>query len=1103
MSGAASGGGLPLDEWLARYDDALLRGETPPDLADAQGPDADRLRDFLDMLDRTLRPRGSRSSGPDREEAGPLFESVGRFLIEEELGRGGFGVVFRAIDPTIGRQVALKVPRVDVLADPDVRRRFLREAHAAAQLDHPNLVPVFEVGEAAGTCYIASAYCVGPTLRRWMEEGRAPAEPRAAARLALSLARAVEHMHARGLLHCDLKPGNVLLDLPPEGGEPTPRVTDFGLARLADAPAGESTAARAWGTPPYMAPEQIEMRREAIGPPTDVYALGVILYELLIGRPPHRGETPWELMRGVVSVPPTPPRRLRRAIPRDLDAIAMRCLEKRPDRRYPDASALAEDLVRFLGRLPTVARPLGRARRLARWSARNPAATALMAMGAATLAVSIGYSTALRRAVDDLNRANAEARAAQDRAVAQADRERKAHYVATLSLAQQDLEAGRDDQAQRLLREMIPGDDPGGVDRRDFAWHYLWRQSRRRFTFLEDLAYGGTRVSSAGGVLLSTSHLRGGGLWRVVEPVGDRHPAAVRPDYRFVSITPPSSAGLGAVALPGGRLGAVSRQVGPSRTLSILDLAGGRILGTVEDAKLAIDEIAVAGDGERLAVGVEFRPAGARSLTRRPIDIEGRQGSLYGVPGGREIVFSGDGTRIASFHASPRGDLHRILRLWDVEAGSRLPRHYEGCGPALAASPLAGGPIATGTPKGEVQLRDPKDGRLLASLPAPQRDRDHVACLAFSRDGKTLAAGYNKLAILWDVEGRREVSRIEGLSHWTESIAFLDGSGGDVAIGLTSGEVVIWHAVPIEPAVALRGHEDQVWGVGYVDGRGTIATVGGDKLLKLWDAETGAEVASLSGHRDWPSCLASTSSGPLAVTGDFGGEVLVWDVAGRRMARRLKSHEGRVRAVAVSPDGRRVAAGGDDRRVRIWDAESGALIGALEGHVKKIRGLAFRDDGRRLASTDEAGGILLWDVEARSECGRMDGSANVSSVAWSPDGRLLATGDTEGAAILWDVERQAALVTLPWLHRQAIDGLAFSPDGRILAAGGQDGLITLVDVATGRRHLTLAGHEGGVNALAFSPDGRTLASASHDKTVRLWWAGPAETSTLPGAASGL
>ncbi|OJW14401.1 MAG: hypothetical protein BGO49_28760 [Planctomycetales bacterium 71-10] len=1117
------GGPSPFDEWLARYDDALLRGETPPELTEVEGAEAARLRGFLDMLDRTLRPGGGDVAPPTisegiaeegfAEDEGRPHEPIGRFIIEERLGSGGFGIVFRAFDPTIGRRVALKIPKADALADPDVRRRFLREAHSAAQLDHPNLVPVFEVGEAGRVCYIASAYCEGPTLRRWLQEAGAPADPRSAARLALALAGAIEHMHARGLLHCDLKPENVLLELSPEG-EPTPRVTDFGLARLADAPVGESTAARAWGTPPYMAPEQIEMRREAIGPATDVYALGAILYELLTGRPPHRGGTIWELMLAVASEPPAEPRRLRRDVPRDLDAIAMRCLEKRPDRRYPDATALAEDLTRYLDRRPTIARPLGRARRLARWSARNPAAAALLILGAATLVGAAAYTAALRRAVADLNRANAETRDARDRAEEQEARargalaraeergeaERQAQYVATLALAQQDLAGDQAMPAQRLLRGVIPRFPADGPDRRDFAWHYLWRQARRVYTVLDDLAPGiDCRASSSDGWLLATVNGRGGGRWRISRPPAVDLPAPSRPVYEFEALAPGRSHLLRLLPVSGGGLGVGYADDGGRRRLLAFDLAGQEVRGTLANGLLKTSDMDESGDG-RFAIGLQ--PQRTRKLSAMELPLGDRKAKVLCVPAAEMVVFNGDATRVVSLMPTAASGQY-LLEFWNIKSGRRIAGYAEPVSGALAASPLPGGPIATGSLNGLVAIREPLRGEVIIALPAPQRDRDRAACVAFSPDGKTLAAGYNGLVILWDFENGRELARIDGLGSWIASVAFLGVAPADVAIGMSSGEVVIWHAAPIEPAVILGGHGDEVWGVGYVGDGSTLATLGGDGL-KFWDLPTGRQSEAPAGHEAWPSCLAASKSGGLVATGDFGGDVLIWDVEGRRPLHHLKkAHADRVRAVAASPDGALVASGGRDRTVRLWDARSGDAAGELVGHEASVRGLAFRPDGRVLASSGEDGVLRLWDVDARREVGRLEVSSHASCLAWSPDGRLVAAGDTQGGATIWDIDGGQVRTRLTNLHRKEVDGLAFSPDGRILAVGGQDRMITLIDVATGRRHLTLAGHEGGVNALAFSPDGRTLASASHDKTVRLWWAGPAETSALPGAAFGL
>ncbi len=1118
---------LSLDEWLTRYDDALLRGETPPRLEDVADADAARLREFLDMLDQTLRQREPTTIPSDFTVVGErTFETIGRFRIEEELGRGGFGVVFRAFDPMIGRTVALKVPRSDAVSDPDVRRRFLREAHAAAQLDHSNLVPLFEAGETEGVCYIASAYCEGPTLRRWIDDRRASAEPRAVARLVLGLARAVAHMHARGILHCDLKPGNILIEPPPSDDpkrEPTPRVTDFGLARLIGAPIGDSTAARAWGTPPYMAPEQIEMRGEAIGPAADVYALGAVLYELLVGRPPHQGETTWEVMRSVVADPPTPPRSIRRSIPRDLCAIATRCLEKRPERRYRDAAALVDDLDRFLHHLPTLARPLGRPRRLVRWSARNPAAAALLVMTTATLLVSVAYTIALRGAVDELNRANSQKQAARERAErqealarealaraeAKSGAERRAHYAVVLAMAQQELTRGRSIQAQRHLRSLVPAEGGDEPDLRDFAWRYLWRQSRRECTCLDDLKPGGATcdVAAGDGLLFATS---GGkcGSWRVFRPESAEVPAPVRPTFAFEPFHDLGGE-VGRLAAAGDRVvvNFLSRAGGAG--IAALDATDGAILGTLSGSRWWDRGLATTADLRLVAAGVS--PEASKKLVEWKLDLGDREAVVLGVPGVDRVAFAPDGRRIVALrrtmHTGPTKH-RRLLEFWNMETGLREFVDEAPVGPALAASPLPGGPIATGTLEGEVQLREPERGEVVAVLPSPAAEPDRVSCLAFAADGKTLAAGYNGMAVLWDVENRRELARIERLTEWVESIAFLDDPSGDVALGLARGSVVVWHAEPIEPAVVLDAHDDEVWGVKFVDGGRTLVTLGGEPLLKFWDVATGRTVAALPGHESWPSCLAT--AGDLIATADFGGEALIWNARERRLVRRIKAHEDRARAIALSPDGTLLATGGRDPVARLWDVATGAAAGTVAGTVddddpigNHVRGLAFSPDGRALASAGENGLIRLWDVPTLREQGRMDAAVHVSCLAWSPDGRTLASGDVRGAVTLWDVDRGEARFRLPNLHRREVSGLAFSPDGRTLATAGQDRMIALVDVVTGLRHLTLAGHEAGVNAVAFSPDGRILASASHDRAVRLWWTGPESTSILPLSSAGL
>jgi len=337
----------------------------------------------------------------------PMPRRFGRFMVRRELGRGSFGMVSLAYDPHLQREVALKVPRAEIQVTPELRARFRHEAMAAAGLDHPNIVPVYEAGEEGSVCFIASAYCPGSTLAAWLRRRTGPVPCNMAAGLVATLAEAVEHAHGRGVLHRDLKPSNVLVE-EPAAGEPAAdssglvlRVTDFGLAKLLDPLPGEDAAANRTvsgvilGTPNYMAPEQAEGRAGGVGPAADIYSLGVILYEVLTGRPPFEEDSALETLVQVRTQDPLPPSRLRPRLPRDLETICLKCLNKAPQARYPSAQALAEDLRRFLAALPIRARPTPAWERAFKWVRRHPAVAALAGAGAVAavaLAVVIGLA---------------------------------------------------------------------------------------------------------------------------------------------------------------------------------------------------------------------------------------------------------------------------------------------------------------------------------------------------------------------------------------------------------------------------------------------------------------------------------------------------------------------------------------------------------------------------------------------------------------------------------------------------------------------------------------------------------------------------------------
>ena len=313
---------------------------------------------------------------------------IGRHEIIERLGSGGFGVVFLARDPELERLVALKVPRVETLIHTQTRRRFIRESKTAAQLDHPNIATVYEAGSVGPVFYIASQYCPGGSLENFIEGCGGKLPPPVASEVIATLAEAVDHAHSRGILHRDIKPSNILLDVPPEQVEELTknpkglgtvcRLVDFGLAKHLDASDEQTRTGVMLGTPAYTAPELV-MERPDIGPRIDVYSLGTTLYRLLTGSPPHKKETKFETLMAAQKLDATPPSRQVSGVTRDLDAICLKAIERRPQHRYASAKEFAIDLRNHLAGKPVRARQATRVEKVLRWSGENAVIASLAA----------------------------------------------------------------------------------------------------------------------------------------------------------------------------------------------------------------------------------------------------------------------------------------------------------------------------------------------------------------------------------------------------------------------------------------------------------------------------------------------------------------------------------------------------------------------------------------------------------------------------------------------------------------------------------------------------------------------------------------------------
>lgn len=412
------------------------------------------------------------------------LDRIGRFHIERELGRGGNGVVLVGVDPQLQRRVAVKVPFPEVLVHAELRQRFLREAEIAARLRHPNLLAVYESGEHGPICYIASEYCAGPNLAQWLRERRSSHPPSMdeIVDLMICLADAVQHAHARGVLHRDLKPSNVLLEPGERAASAAnprelplsayaPKVADFGLAKLVEQGSDQTRTGMLLGTLLYMSPEQAEGRVRDISVQSDVYALGAILYELLTGQPPFCGDNDRSTLHQILMSEPARPSQAARGVPRDLEAICLKCLQKRPAARYATAGELAGDLRRHRSGLPTVARPPSALESVAVWVRRRPLVAGLAALLIGALVTIVAgtavYNGRLSRTVDELR---------SQREIAQA-REREAReyaYSADMMLAQQAWDRSAPEEARALLSRWIPKGDEEDI--RGYEWYSLWRR---------------------------------------------------------------------------------------------------------------------------------------------------------------------------------------------------------------------------------------------------------------------------------------------------------------------------------------------------------------------------------------------------------------------------------------------------------------------------------------------------------------------------------------------------------------------------------------------------------------------------------------------------
>lgn len=1045
----------------------LSRHQTPGHLPDAD-PFLDRLKSNPpapqelppDGLPRAWSPsaegtRRTHGNGAD------LLPHLPGYEILEEIGRGGMGVVYKARQIALNRIVAVKAILAGSFATTQERARFQMEAESAAALQHPNIVQVHEVGQYEGNPYFSMEFLGGGTLQD--HSTGSPQRPRQAAFLIETLARAVQHAHEQGIVHRDLKPANVLMSGDGQRSglgsnarqTPCPKIADFGLAKVLHGAMRQTRTGDVLGTPDYMAPEQAGRAGQPIGPPSDIYALGAMLYELLTGRTPFAGATPFETIRQVLHEEPLPLGRLQPGVPRDLCIIAHKCLEKEPARRYASARDLADDLHRFLEDQPIAGRPRSLFYRWQKLARRHKGLIGtVLAVGAALVAGTIAALTfAMREAHQrQLADTNASESRAQARAADEARRQAlRQVYKAEMASSLTALTLGKYREAEEHL-------DATPADLRGFEWQYV-------------------HTSLLNQRVVPTPFAESHNLFRVFFPavpyVITREAGRVRM-FDLLTGARLQEWDDDIPVLINGELHLVRHEEG--EPIAVVNAAG-RVCQVGPVLAPGFEDVVMSPDGTWVATWRKH-DADARRLVVQEMGPGKRAWEFIGSIWPR-LTFSPDGSRIAGIIAE------NTIGLWTTATGELLLLQGQPFSVSCVAFSPDGKELASSSTDGMVRQWDIRTGKLL------QMRKGHsgmVQSVAYSPEGAWLVSGGDDRTLrFWPTAGG------DALVHYPECDVVREiGFSKD---GKTMGILDMQDHIYLRPAprqteaLVLDGHKSFVYPVALSPNGLWVASGGWDNAVRLWDARTGEAIAAQFVDA-YVMALAFTPDNRRIIAWDGSGQIWQWNLllgTRQRIWPGSHLHAGLSYTLAISPDGRWLA-WGDERLIRKWDLMEGREGPVLSTPVGKIRHTAFSPDGRRIALTHDDGlalleadtGQLVW--LATSEAAR--------SLAVNRDGTRLAVGGADRRVRIWDAETGTLMQTLPEYSGDPF-AVVFHPDGTRIFCAGRDPGIHVWDVRTGDHLARLEGHTSYVFSLAISADGRTLVSGSGDQTVRFWDTQPA------------
>jgi len=1062
-------------------DDKELRAEV-----DALLKAHDEAGDFLKVPNVTL------DTSPSIESPGT---KIGHYELLELIGEGGMGLVYLAQQKEpVKRKVALKIVKLGM----DTRQvvaRFEAERQTLALLEHPNIAHVFDAGTTdSGRPYFVMEYVKGRSITRYCDDKKLCIEKRL--ELFRQVCEGIHHAHQKGIIHRDIKPSNIVVSV--QDDKSVPKIIDFGIAKAITQPLTEKTSytehGQLLGTPEYMSPEQADMAYQDVDTRSDIYSLGVLLYELLTGATPFDAK---RLREGGIDhiqqvireeEPRTPSARLTslgdkakavaerrrtqiitltRRLHRELEWIPMKAMRKDRTRRYRSASELADDIQNYLTGTPLIAGPestVYRARKFVRKHAGSVATAALLllviilglvasiVMGCRAEQARQHEATARKQVQQALVRAENAEKAAKEKT----EELRRSLYVNSIQLA----EAKYGEANMRRVRELL---EACPEDLRGWEWYrisHISDQSRATLRGHDDWV-GSIAIRPDGNHIISGS---GDGTIKVWDAENSDELMTLRGHSDWIS-------SLG-YCPDGKRIISASQD----KTIKVWDAATGAELLSLAGHEAPFLSAVFSPDGERIVSGsmdktIKIWDAanGAEVMTLR-----GHSDVV------NSVAFSPNGKRIAS------GSADRTIKIWDAATGVELMtlRGHTGRIKSVAFSPDGRRIVSAGNNDATIKIWDSATGAELMTL----RGHDGwITSTAFSPDGKRIISGSGDNTIkVWDSATGAELTTLRGHGGWIHSIAF-SPDGKRIVSGSGDNTIKVWDAAIRGEAVTLSGHEDSVSSIAFSpDSKRIVGSV--DRQLKVWDAVTGTEVMTL--HEDlWSEDASFSPDGKRIVSGGGGKTVKVWDAGTGKERMTLPGHSDVILSVAFSPDGRRIISGSADKTVKVWDSETGDELMTLRGHKERVKSVAFGPDGKRMVSGSADKTVKIWDAATGTELRTLRGHSKVVwSVAFSPDGKRVVSGSADRTVKLWDTASGAEVMTLRG-HRNWVIPVAFSPDGKRIISASGDNTFKIWDAATGAELMSHVVNDP--SSIAFSPDGKTIAAGTYANGIILW------ESTMP------